>query len=89
MIRVCTVETGTPRRTAITGRQRTPGTNRHSALNPTGPLASVASDAASGRTFGHAVVPQQKKGSAAWIWLLAAVAVAGLGYFAYTLLTSK
>lgn len=76
-------------RAAITGRQKVPGTGRHGALNPTGPLASVAPDAASGRTFGQSVVTQQKKGGAAWVWLLAVVAVAGLAYFAYTLLTSK
>ncbi len=78
------------RRTARhTGRQKPPGTGRHGALNATGPLASVAPDAASGRTFGHSVVTQQKKGGSAWIWLLAVVAIAGLGYFAYTLFTSK
>lgn len=73
-----------------TGRlAATPGTNRHSALNPTGPLAAVAPDGASGRTFGHAVVTQQKKGTPAWVWLLAIAAIGGLGYFAYTLFTTK
>ncbi|MEM9457987.1 MAG: serine/threonine-protein kinase [Myxococcota bacterium] len=76
-------------RTAITGRQKVPGTGRHGVLNATGPLASVAPNAASGRAFGQSVVTQQKKGGAAWVWLLAVVAVAGLAYFAYTLLTSK
>ncbi len=73
-----------------TGRQPAPGTGRHGALNPTGPLATVGSDAASGRTFGHSVLSEQaKKGTTAWVWLLALVAISGLGYFAYNLFTSK
>lgn len=72
-----------------TGRHgAAPGTNRHSALNTTGPLAAVAPDAASGRTFGHSVVTQQK-GTPAWVWILALVALSGLAYVAYTLFTSK
>ncbi len=70
-----------------TGRH-TPGTGRHGAVNATGPLAAVAPDAASGRTFGHSVV-QHKKSAGVWIWLVAAVAIAGVAYFAYTLFTSK
>ncbi|MCH9680037.1 MAG: serine/threonine protein kinase [Deltaproteobacteria bacterium] len=75
------------RPTRNTGRH-TPGTGRHGALQATGPLAAVNSDAVSGRTFGHTVV-QHKKGSNVWIWLVAAVVVAGMAYFAYTLFTSK
>jgi len=76
-----------------TGRQKpTPGTGRHGAVGAapqlTGPLAAVAPDAASGRSFGQSVVTEQKGGSA-WLWLLAVVALSGLGYFAYTLFTSK
>jgi serine/threonine protein kinase len=70
-------------------QKTTPGTGRHGALNPTGPLAAVAPDAASGRTFGQSVVVEQKKGVAAWVWLLAIAGIAGLAYFAYTLFTSK
>ncbi|MEM7159180.1 MAG: serine/threonine-protein kinase [Myxococcota bacterium] len=77
------------RRGRMTGRHSAPGTGRQATLNTTGPLATVASDAASGRTFGHAVVTQQKKGTSAWVWLLALAAIAGLGYFAYNLFTSK
>ncbi|MCA9654090.1 MAG: serine/threonine protein kinase [Myxococcales bacterium] len=72
-----------------TGRTTpTPGTGRHASLNPTGPLAAVAPDAASGRTFGHGVV-QEKKGGSAWVWLLAVVALGVLGYVAYTLLNAR
>ena len=72
------------------GRSKTsPGTGRHGAINPTGPLAAVAPDAASGRSFGQSVVVEQKKGVAAWVWILALAGLAGLAYFAYTLFTSK
>jgi serine/threonine protein kinase len=71
-------------------RQKTsPGTGRHGALNPTGPLAAVAPDAASGRSFGQSVVTEQKKGVSPWVWILALAGIAGLAYFAYTLFTSK
>ncbi|MCX4245869.1 serine/threonine protein kinase [Paraliomyxa miuraensis] len=73
-----------------TSRQKTtPGTGRHSTLNPTGPLAAVAPDAASGRTFGHGVVTEKTGGSSPWMWLIGVVALSGLGYFVYTMLTSK
>lgn len=76
-----------------TGRHATgrnpAGTGRHGPVNVTGPLAAVAPDAASGRTFGQSVVVEQKKGVAAWVWLVALAGFAGLAYFAYTLFTSK
>ncbi|MCA9708695.1 MAG: hypothetical protein KDK70_22795, partial [Myxococcales bacterium] len=73
-----------------TGRHKpSPGTARQGTLNPTGPLVSVAPAAASGRSFGHGVVTEQKKGSSAWVWLLAVAGIGGLAYFAYTLFTSK
>jgi serine/threonine protein kinase len=68
-----------------TGRQ----TTRHGALNPTGPLAAVAPDAVSGRSFGQGVVTEQKKSVSVWLWLVALAGLAGLAYFAYTLFTSK
>lgn len=72
------------------GRSKTsPGTGRHGAVNVTGPLAAVAPDAASGRSFGQSVVVEQKKGVSAWVWILALAGIAGLAYFAYTLFTSK
>jgi serine/threonine protein kinase len=71
-----------------TGRAPTPGTGRQPVVT-TGPLASIAPDAASGRTFGHSVVTHEAKGGAAWVWLVALVVVSGLGYVAYALLTTK
>ena len=62
---------------------------RHPALNPTGPLAAVTPDAASGRTFGHSVVSGQSGKSSPLLWLLGIIALSGLGWFAYTLLTTK
>jgi len=70
-------------------RQFITSSGRGGAVNMTGPLASVAPDAASGRSFGQSVVTQQKKGGSAWVWLMAVVAISGLAYFAYTLFTSK
>lgn len=66
-----------------------PGTGRHGAVNVTGPLAAVAPDAASGRSFGQGVVTEQKKGVSPWVYVLALAGLAGLAYFAYTLFTSK
>ena len=72
------------------GRTKTaPGTGRHGAVQTTGPLATVAPDAASGRSFGQSVVTEQKKGVPAWVWLLALAGFGGLAYFAYILFTSK
>jgi serine/threonine protein kinase len=72
------------------GRSKTsPGTGRHGAVQVTGPLAAVAPDAASGRSFGQSVVVEQKKGVSAWVWLLALAGLGGLAYFAYILFTSK
>lgn len=84
-----------PRRRASTGSRRTTGRNalgtgRQPPVNTTGPLAAVAPDAASGRTFGHSVLSEQsRKGGSMWAWIIGAVALSGLGWFAYTLLTSK
>lgn len=84
--------TGRQTSTPGTGRHLNvgrPGTGRHGQVNVTGPLAAVAPDAASGRSFGQSVVVEQKKGGAAWVWLLALAGISGLAYFAYTLFTSK
>ena len=62
---------------------------RHGALNPSGPLAAIAPDAVSGRTFGHSVVSEQSKRPSPIVWLVAAVALGGLFWFAYTLLNTK
>ena len=70
-----------------TGRSPTPGTGRQAVVT-TGPLASIAPDAASGRTFGHSVVHHESKGGT-WVWLVALILVSGLGYVAYALLTTK
>jgi hypothetical protein len=71
------------------GRSKTsPGTGRH-AVQTAGPLAAVGPDAASGRSFGQSVVVEQKKGGAAWVWILAVAGLGGLAYFAYILFTSK
>jgi len=69
-----------PRRSLATGRNP---------VNTTGPLAALAPDAASGRTFGHSVVSEQSKKPGAWVWLVGLVVLSGLGWFAYTLLTTK
>jgi len=70
-------------------RPKTPGTGRQPVVT-TGPLAAVAPDAASGRTFGHSVVSEQaSRGGTPWVWLIALLVVSGLAYVAYTLLTSK
>lgn len=70
-------------------RSPTPGTGRQ-AIVPTGPLAAIAPDAASGRTFGHSVVSDEsKRGGGAWAWLIGLIVVSGLGYVAYALLTTK
>ncbi|MEM6996994.1 MAG: serine/threonine-protein kinase [Myxococcota bacterium] len=71
------------------GPRATPGSGRHAALNPTGPLAAVAPDGASGRTFGHSVVSEQSKKPSAVLWLIGLIALSGIGWFAYTLLTTK
>jgi hypothetical protein len=76
-------------RPPVRSGQRTPGTGRQPVVT-TGPLAAVAPDAASGRTFGHSVVSEQAtRGGTPWVWLIALLVVSGLGYVAYTLLTSK
>lgn len=78
----------TASRPAVRGaRSPTPGTGRQSIVTA-GPLASIAPDAASGRTFGHSVVHHESKGGA-WVWLVALFVVSGLGYVAYALLTTK
>ncbi|HET6583834.1 MAG TPA: serine/threonine-protein kinase [Nannocystaceae bacterium] len=70
-------------------RPKTPGSGRQAVVT-TGPLAAVAPDAASGRTFGHSVVTQQAaRGGTPWVWLIAAIVLSGLVYVAYTMLTSK
>ncbi len=71
------------------GPRTAPGSGRHAALHPTGPLAAVAPDAASGRTFGHSVVSGQSKKPSPVLWLIGLIALSGLGWFAYTLLTTK
>ncbi len=70
-------------------RPKTPGTGRQAVVT-TGPLAAVAPDAASGRTFGHSVVSTQAaRGGTPWVWLIGLIVLSGLVYVAYTLLTSK
>ncbi len=60
------------------------------AILATGPLAAIAPDGASGRTFGHSVVSDEsKRGGSAWAWLIGLFLVAGFGYVAYALLTTK
>jgi serine/threonine protein kinase len=79
----------TASRPAVRGaRSPTPGTGRQPVVT-TGPLASIAPDAASGRTFGHSVVTHESKQGGAWVWLIALMVVSGLGYVAYALLTTK
>jgi serine/threonine protein kinase len=70
-------------------RPKTPGTGRQAVVT-TGPLAAVAPDAVSGRTFGHSVVSTDAaRGSTPWVWLVGLIVLSGLVYVAYTLLTSK
>jgi hypothetical protein len=72
-----------------TPRPKTPGTGRQAVVT-TGPLAAVAPDAVSGRTFGHSVVSTDAaRGSTPWVWLIGLIVLSGLVYVAYTLLTSK
>lgn len=71
------------------GKRRRPITTGRQPVNTTGPLAALAPDAASGRTFGHSVVSEQSKKPGAWVWLVGLVLLSGLGWFAYTLLTTK
>jgi serine/threonine-protein kinase len=76
-------------RSSGSGRPKTPGTGRQAVVT-TGPLAAVAPDAASGRTFGHSVVSEQAtRGGTPWVWLIALLVLSGLVYVAYTLLTNK
>lgn len=80
--------TGRPGSGPRQGLGSRPGSDRYRELG-SGPLAPVP-DAATGRSFGSSVLTEQsKKGGAAWAWLLAVIAFSGLGYFAYTLMTSK
>ncbi|MBK6917186.1 MAG: protein kinase [Deltaproteobacteria bacterium] len=69
-------------------RNPTPGSGRHPVAT-TGPLAAIAPDAASGRTFGHSVVSDESKRGGSWVWILGLLAVSGLGYVAYALFTTK
>jgi serine/threonine protein kinase len=80
---------GRPTGRHATRQKTSPGTGRHGAVNVTGPLAAVAPDAASGRSFGQSVVTEQKKGVSPWVWILALAGFSGMAYFAYTLFTSK
>jgi serine/threonine protein kinase len=81
-----------------TARHATPGTGDHRALRrsgtgrhaeiSSGPLAALAPDA--GSSFGRGVLTEQsKKSGAAWGWIIGFVALLGLAWFAYTLLTAK
>lgn len=66
---------------------RRSGTGRHADVS-SGPLAALAPDA--GSSFGRGVLTEQsKKSGAAWGWIVGLVALIGLAYFAYTLLTAK
>jgi len=77
------------RSAATPGRPKTPGTGRQAVVT-TGPLAAVAPDAVSGRTFGHSVVSEQAtRGGTPWVWLIGLIVLSGLVYVAYTLLTNK
>ncbi|RMG97764.1 MAG: serine/threonine protein kinase [Deltaproteobacteria bacterium] len=56
---------------------------------PTGATGAL-STIPPGGTFGMGVVSEQsRRGSSVLVWLLAAGAIAGIGYYAYTVLTSK
>lgn len=77
----------TARRRRQTGHFDSTASGRHR-LVTTGALA-VAPDAVSGRTFGHSVVSEQKKGASGWGWMVALLAILGLGYFAYSIFTAK
>jgi serine/threonine-protein kinase len=76
---------GTGGRPSLLTGPQTPGTGRNAVLG-TGPLAPVHDGAGS---FGHSVVTDRSKRGAAWVWVLALIAIAGLGYVAYTLFTTK
>jgi serine/threonine protein kinase len=88
-------DTGRRRRLPTASRPavRSPPVATSSGRSPivaTGPLATLAPDAASGRTFGLSVVSDgTRRGGAAWTWIIALVVVSGLGYVAYALLTTK
>ncbi len=69
-------------------RRARPGTGSHGNVSSTGPMAALAPDPSA--RFGRGVLTEQSsKGSMAWAWILGFAALLGLGYFAYTLFTSK